>query len=844
MFLFAPPPLHSSCTCLTQADTTALNNDIVARTRMRVILKTGVLGRAFGYSTAAVHLFLAATVLHGGSPWASSSSSFAVASTPIETLTTSATQTSTTGQDKQKYEQEETLLEQEQDPQVQLTNEGSEQEFDAPELFSDSASTPSVLLEGCLLPAITTSVQVKHDKPTTGNIAENAIDNDASTIWARKGTTRWMDIEFDGGEASNSEVEGVAIAFFRGHRRIAFFDMTLFDKDDNVVAKLEDLESGGQTQDFEIFYFDEPAQGSRVRLDLKGTTAGKWNGIISACLQHIKTPAPVPAPSLPPASVSGVTYVGCFMDDNTGRTRYLGDQRMQDPDLTPLTCAAFCAGFKYMGLQYSKDCFCGDTYYTAERDAEPTDLCNMPCAGDESITCGGPWANSIYVVGDPAKMTAAELKALNAPRVEDGLPRRKFTVINNCEEQIRLGATGGFVKRLDNSDEESCPDGSVLDDAVGSCFWGLPLPAHGKSFDIETGGSIELTLDNLAINGVRWSGNMWAATGCQNTVGCETASCLRNPGYPDGYCPPSTGPTGPVTKAEFTLVDTGVDYYDITSIDGVNLPMEMIPDELSTPLEREEDPYWCSNPGGATSMSGELDGCSWHFDATEIEGFPDHDMSTFLRWVRNDGLFTDCETDSDCNDVEGTDVGTDLKCGALFGQDALNGGVTEELFPKKCGSSLGWHSPNGICGSSQPKPLGYFPNSFPFMCDVQTNQALGDNSTQADLYGCAGQLYGLSGYSRNADDTACGCPDWVGEGINAPSSAVCQSSNPFWDSLSLPWLKYLKRACPTAYCFPYDDHSSTFVCRNDDKNNDHIGKNSMSYVINFCPEDSQARLLG
>lgn len=55
--------------------------------------------------------------------------------------------------------------------------------------------------------------------------------------------------------------------------------MTLFDSDGNVVAKREDLESGGQTQDFETFYFDEPVQGSRIRLDVKGTTAGKWNGI-------------------------------------------------------------------------------------------------------------------------------------------------------------------------------------------------------------------------------------------------------------------------------------------------------------------------------------------------------------------------------------------------------------------------------------------------------------------------------------------------------------------------------------------------------------------------------------
>lgn len=62
--------------------------------------------------------------------------------------------------------------------------------------------------------------------------------------------------------------------------------MTLFDADDNVVAKLEDLESGGLTQDYETFYFDEPVQGSKIRLDVKGTTAGKWNGIVEVCEQQ------------------------------------------------------------------------------------------------------------------------------------------------------------------------------------------------------------------------------------------------------------------------------------------------------------------------------------------------------------------------------------------------------------------------------------------------------------------------------------------------------------------------------------------------------------------------------
>lgn len=65
--------------------------------------------------------------------------------------------------------------------------------------------------------------------------------------------------------------------------------------------------------------------------------------------------------------------------------------------------------YKYMGLQYSRECFCGNTYFTAEVDPIPTNTCTMPCSGDPAITCGGPWTNSVYIVGDPANKTPAEI---------------------------------------------------------------------------------------------------------------------------------------------------------------------------------------------------------------------------------------------------------------------------------------------------------------------------------------------------------------------------------------------------------------------------------------------------
>ena len=41
----------------------------------------------------------------------------------------------------------------------------------------------------------------------------------------------------------------------------------------------------------------------------------------------------------------------------------------------------------------------------------------------------------------------------------------------------------------------------------------------------------------------------------------------------------------------------------------------------------------------------------------------------------------------------------------------------------------------------------------------------------------------------------------------------------------------MKRACPTAYAFPFDDPSSTYQCRNKDPGN----SNTMGYTITFCP---------
>ena len=57
--------------------------------------------------------------------------------------------------------------------------------------------------------------------------------------------------------------------------------------------------------------------------------------------------------------------------------------------------ACFKKGYKYAGLQYSKECFCGNN--VPRKVASQQSECNMGCSGDRSQKCGGPNRMNVYL---------------------------------------------------------------------------------------------------------------------------------------------------------------------------------------------------------------------------------------------------------------------------------------------------------------------------------------------------------------------------------------------------------------------------------------------------------------
>ncbi|CAJ0571048.1 unnamed protein product, partial [Mesorhabditis spiculigera] len=98
---------------------------------------------------------------------------------------------------------------------------------------------------------------------------------------------------------------------------------------------------------------------------------------------------------------------------------------------------------------------------------------------------------------------------------------------------------------------------------------GSTIP-NGGGFKLNAGEAKELRVPN----GWR-AARIWPRTGCDGNMRCETGDCGGNTEQCNGR-----GGVPPVSLAEFTLNGAGSqDYYDVSLVDGYNIPVFIIPIE-------------------------------------------------------------------------------------------------------------------------------------------------------------------------------------------------------------------------------------------------------------------------
>lgn len=357
---------------------------------------------------------------------------------------------------------------------------------------------------------------------------------------------------------------------------------------------------------------------------------------------------------------------------------------------------------------------------------------------------------------------------------------------------------------------------------------------------------------SITISGV-YNGQFFPRTGCtvqgSNFV-CATGDCGSGL---NGQCPANNGNVfEPYTRIEETFTATTQGGYDLSLINGSSIPAELKglgPQSSQTaspaapfvctgagaPIQAPYSPFNPSYPTPPPPLpplpapTTPLGNCPWEYTAPSA--------SPLYNFVTNGTTVTNC------NSCTSPSV-----CGLAFQTTP-----SAENVVLACGKLIGYWSINQLC-SGNVTYAGSNPAFNPatvFNCNRPitdfSNQAYPVGTNVYDLYACVPRGASL-GSCYNVDtgtSTCCGAKDWNASSpyltwqsqqsftTNADWVNGSTGGNPPLSPTPLESIEWLKKACPTAYAYPFDDHSSTFNCNTSDAAQQNPV--AMDFQIVFCP---------
>lgn len=404
----------------------------------------------------------------------------------------------------------------------------------------------------------------------------------------------------------------------------------------------------------------------------------------------------------------------------------------------------------------------------------------------------------------------------------------------------RIGASDACFSQICNSDSDCMLGASCYSSkkgAQGKCFWNNATPSN-QSFELTTNATNSIRIPEYESNGIGvvWSGVFGGRTGC-TTGGCTSALCTSGTENAQGVCSLGAGFQQPATQSEPTFITfpTGStpslapDAYDVTLINGANVPMSMYPSNTSL-IPTSGNPYTCGASGynqlvGSGVTADSIGASDWQVST--------HQSNVAYRYVvPSTATPTRCAIDADCS--------SNQLCGLSY--QSIGSTTAPGSGHLVCGAFAGWFTADQICGTNNSFTSAIDKNGSSvknFQCNAPI--ALG---TMSNLYQCNGN-YAVSCYSNPTTANCCGCVNWASQGtiIPVPSNpsyvGACNNANTTWtgafSSVNQPQvydsILFLKESCPSCYVYPFDDMSSSFTCTNGNSSTN----NSVDYTIEFCP---------
>lgn len=189
---------------------------------------------------------------------------------------------------------------------------------------------------------------------------------------------------------------------------------------------------------------------------------------------------------------------------------------------------------------------------------------------------------------------------------------------NHCSYPVWVDVKGGKVSN--GYESCSCMPGDICSPStqcpnvgcgpnLNKCDKGDPM-VDGGGFKMDAGSSATATM-HTSVVADGWQGNFWGRTGCtgpDDDLTCDIGTCLSNLDGKGKLQCGGVGVTPPATKCEIKFDGfAGHDYYDVSFVDGFNLPVQIEPvTGTFKGTGRTDVQYDCKKTGGGTDLNTKI----------------------------------------------------------------------------------------------------------------------------------------------------------------------------------------------------------------------------------------------
>ena len=235
----------------------------------------------------------------------------------------------------------------------------------------------------------------------------------------------------------------------------------------------------------------------------------------------VPTASPTSTPGTPSVvpSAGDFSYIGCFTDSGSNRALTGRSNPVYGATLTVEACAAACAGYTYFGVEYSAECYCGNSLMggsaLAAGGSNPTqNMCDMTCDGDTSEYCGGPNRLNTYQYNATLASASPTPTPTGPITVEAGVG---FSYLGCYSDSVSSRALTGLSNPGSASQNtvEQCAA-----ECIGFAYFGVEYGVECYCGNTITGGSALVAGDTSAMTGcdITCSGNALEFCGGANRL--------------------------------------------------------------------------------------------------------------------------------------------------------------------------------------------------------------------------------------------------------------------------------------------------------------------------------------